>query len=64
MSLEELIKRLYKKDSYELFIHLKWLANKINCNECVRTRKKISGNPPNCSKCVPAAPLIKQNFKL
>lgn len=64
MTTLELIKKLINKDSYETFIWLKFLANKINCNECVRTRKKMSGKPPNCSKCVPAAPLIKQNFKL
>lgn len=62
MSPEELFKRLSKTDSYELLIWLKFLATKINCQECVKTRKKLSGKPPNCNECVPAAPLIKQNF--
>ena len=59
----EMLVKLSEKDSYELLIWLKFLATKQNCSDCVRVRKKSSGVPPDCSKCVPAAPLIKQNFK-
>ena len=60
----ELIKKLLEKDSYELLIWLKFLANKIDCKDCIRTRKQVSGKMPKCHLCIPAAKLIKQNFKL
>lgn len=63
MTLLELFNRIIKKDSYEVLIWLKFLANKIDCKDCIATKKTSSGKPPDCSKCVPAAPLIKSNFK-
>lgn len=59
----QIFEKLSNIDSYELLIYLKWLATKVNCSDCVRTRKKMSGKAPNCNECVPAAKLIKQNFK-
>jgi len=62
MTLKELTLKLINKDSYELFIWLKFLVDKIDCRDCVATRKAVSNSPPECHRCVPASKLIKKYF--
>jgi len=62
MLIKEIVEKLSKKDSYELLIMLQWVVNKIDCKDCVITRKQQSGKPPQCHKCIPAAGLIKKYF--
>lgn len=58
----EIIKKLSEKDNYELLIWLQWIANKHDCKICLETRKKQSGIPPQCHKCIPSYSLMKKYF--
>jgi len=59
----ELISKLLEKDNYTLLIWLQFLAEKIDCKDCIQTRKESSGIPPDCSQCIPPKNLIKKNFR-
>jgi len=61
-TLKETLKKLINKDSYELYIWLTFLSNKMECKDCIATRKQMSGKPPDCQKCIPVHGLIKKTF--
>lgn len=63
MTPNEIFNKLINKDSYEILIWLQFFVNKMDCRDCIQTRKRGSGIPPDCSKCVPASSLIKSTFR-
>ena len=59
MQLQKMIDGLLKKDSYEMFLWLSFLSEKISCKDCIevcKEKKRI----PKCQECVPAKHLIKK----
>jgi len=60
--IKDLMEKLKNKSAYELFIWNLWLVEKIDCRDCVATRKAVSNSPPECHRCVPASKLIKKYF--
>lgn len=65
MTFLQLLNQLSNCDVYEVYLWLMWLSDpkKLSCVECIKTRKQLSGRPPNCSLCIPASSLIKKYFK-
>jgi len=62
MTPKEIFDKLIEKDSYEVMIWLQFIASKIDCKDCIDTKKMTSGIPPRCSDCGPAKSLIKKTF--
>lgn len=59
MQLQELINGLLRKETYELFLWISFLSEKISCKDCIEVCKD-KNRIPNCSECVPAKHLIKK----
>lgn len=63
MRLKDILLEILEKDSYEVFLVARWLAEKkISCMECIKTRAMISKIPPDCSGCLPIKPQLKKYF--
>ena len=60
--IEDLIEKIRDKSSYELYIWILWLINKISCPDCIQAcfdKNKL----PDCPNCIPASNLIKKSNK-
>lgn len=62
--LKEDISNILKKDSYEIYIWLLFLADKIECKQCILREKKKHNRIPDCYKnCIPSKNLINSIWK-
>ena len=66
MLISDLLKGFKKTDWYDFYLWAAWYfrPNKISCIDCIKTRAKISGIPPDCCKCGnPTAAAMQKYFK-
>ena len=59
----DIIIGLFLKDKYECYIWLTWLAEKVDCKDCINLYKS-KGKRPDCyNNCIPSKNLIKSRYK-
>lgn len=59
---KDVVEKLKDKSTYELYIWILWLINKISCPDCIQACFD-KNTLPQCQQCIPASNLIKNANK-